>query len=115
MRNNVPICGSTANGNKPGSENQGGVMRTYCTQNNGLCGECSLSNYGRDCQNNEIGDGLEAPSSFAEELASALRGAKDAIERIEKHSGVILENPAAHKRMLDALLALSYRRHDPII
>ena len=90
-------------------------MRTYCTQNNGLCGECSLSSYGRDCQNNEIGEGLESPCSLQEELASAIRGAKDAIERIEKHSSIILENPAAHRRMLDALIELSYRKHDPII
>lgn len=26
----------------------------YCTQNNGDCGNCSLSSYGRDCKNNLI-------------------------------------------------------------
>jgi hypothetical protein len=26
----------------------------YCTQNNGDCTTCSLTNYGRDCQNNTI-------------------------------------------------------------
>ena len=26
----------------------------YCTQNNGECAGCSLSSYGRDCQNNPI-------------------------------------------------------------
>ena len=25
--------------------------RTYCTQNDGDCLSCSLSNYGRDCRN----------------------------------------------------------------
>jgi hypothetical protein len=33
----------------------GGVdLITYCTQNDGDCEMCSLSNYGRDCKNNEI-------------------------------------------------------------
>jgi hypothetical protein len=26
----------------------------YCTQNDGQCEICSLSNYGRDCRNNPI-------------------------------------------------------------
>lgn len=90
-------------------------MRTYCTQNNGDCLSCPLSNYGRDCVNNEIGDGLDAPCTLQEELAAAIRGAKEAIERIEKYSSIILEDVAGHKRMLDALVALSYRKHDPII
>lgn len=29
-------------------------MKKYCTQNNGDCGSCSLSHYGRDCHNNPI-------------------------------------------------------------
>lgn len=29
-------------------------MKAYCTQNNGECETCSLSNYGRDCRNNPI-------------------------------------------------------------
>lgn len=32
-------------------------MKPYCTQNNGDCASCSLSNYGRDCQNNPIWGG----------------------------------------------------------
>lgn len=28
--------------------------KDYCTQNNGDCPSCSLSSYGRDCQNKEI-------------------------------------------------------------
>lgn len=31
-------------------------MKDYCTQNNGDCKTCSLSNYGRDCENNPIED-----------------------------------------------------------
>ena len=31
-------------------------MKDYCTQNKGDCQTCSLSNYGRDCQNNKIED-----------------------------------------------------------
>jgi hypothetical protein len=31
------------------------VKKPYCTQNNGDCPSCSLSSYGRDCQNNPIG------------------------------------------------------------
>jgi hypothetical protein len=27
------------------------VVLEYCTQNRGLCAECSLTNYGRDCRN----------------------------------------------------------------
>jgi len=30
------------------------MEREYCTQNNGDCETCSLSNYGRDCMNNPI-------------------------------------------------------------
>jgi hypothetical protein len=29
-------------------------MKKYCTQNNGECESCSLSNYGKDCRNNPI-------------------------------------------------------------
>lgn len=29
-------------------------MKPYCTQNNGDCASCSLSSYGRDCQNIRI-------------------------------------------------------------
>lgn len=29
-------------------------MKDYCTQNDGDCLTCSLTNYGRDCQNNPI-------------------------------------------------------------
>jgi hypothetical protein len=32
-------------------------MKPYCTQNNGDCSTCSLVNYGRDCQNNLVGQG----------------------------------------------------------
>lgn len=34
-------------------------MRLYCTQNNGACDTCSLSNYGRDCKNEKIFLGLD--------------------------------------------------------
>lgn len=30
------------------------MIPDYCTQNNGDCPGCSLSNYGRDCQNHKI-------------------------------------------------------------
>lgn len=36
---------------------------SYCTQNNGKCLSCSLSNYGRDCMNNKI-----SASVYAAEL-----------------------------------------------
>ena len=29
-------------------------MKKYCTQNNGECESCSLSNYGKDCQNKPL-------------------------------------------------------------
>lgn len=29
-------------------------MRSYCTQNEGDCGTCSLVSYGRDCHNNTV-------------------------------------------------------------
>lgn len=32
-------------------------MKPYCTQNNGDCSTCSLTNYNRDCQNNSIHGG----------------------------------------------------------
>ena len=32
-------------------------MKAYCTQNNGDCETCSLSNYGKDCQNKNIKQG----------------------------------------------------------
>ena len=28
--------------------------KAYCTQNNGDCKSCSLTNYGRDCENIKI-------------------------------------------------------------
>ncbi len=31
-------------------------MKDYCTQNNGDCATCSLSNYGRDCMNQPIAE-----------------------------------------------------------
>lgn len=33
-------------------------MKKYCTQNDGDCATCSLSNYNRDCQNNYTHGGL---------------------------------------------------------
>jgi hypothetical protein len=33
------------------------MIKLYCTQNNGDCKTCSLSNYGLDCQNNPVGRG----------------------------------------------------------
>jgi RNAse (barnase) inhibitor barstar len=30
------------------------AIPNYCTQNNGDCTSCSLSNYGRDCENNPL-------------------------------------------------------------
>jgi hypothetical protein len=32
-------------------------MKSYCTQNNGDCSTCSLTNYNRDCHNNPIWGG----------------------------------------------------------
>lgn len=32
-------------------------MKIYCTQNNGDCESCSLSSYGKDCQNKNIKQG----------------------------------------------------------
>ena len=29
-------------------------LKKYCTQNDGVCEDCSLVNYGRDCMNNPI-------------------------------------------------------------
>jgi hypothetical protein len=31
-------------------------MKSYCTQNNGDCMTCSLTNYGRDCRNVLLGE-----------------------------------------------------------
>lgn len=30
------------------------MIKSYCTQNDGDCLTCSLTNYGRDCKNNEL-------------------------------------------------------------
>jgi hypothetical protein len=38
------------------------MAKTYCTQNNGDCSTCSLSNYNRDCQNNPIHGGYREGS-----------------------------------------------------
>lgn len=35
-------------------ENKRMDVPSYCTQNDGRCSSCSLSNYGRDCMNNKI-------------------------------------------------------------
>lgn len=35
-------------------ENKKMDIPSYCTQNDGRCLSCSLSNYGRDCMNNKI-------------------------------------------------------------
>lgn len=29
-------------------------IKPYCTQNDGLCENCSLVNYGKDCYNNQL-------------------------------------------------------------
>ena len=60
-------------------------MRTYCTQNNGKCNTCSLTNYGRDCQNNPIKS--EHPDIFhttAEEKKAAKECRKKAINMVSK-------------------------------
>ena len=42
-------------------EGDKGMKKEYCTQNNGDCQTCSLTNYGRDCRNNPICSTLGAP------------------------------------------------------
>lgn len=43
----------------------------YCTQNDGNCTSCSLSNYGRDCANNRIlTTGLIAKTLLCHERAA---------------------------------------------
>jgi hypothetical protein len=32
------------------------IVLDYCTQNRGLCSECSLSSYGKDCRNQPLTD-----------------------------------------------------------
>ena len=51
-------------------------MKSYCTQNNGDCGTCSLVNYNRDCRNNRV------EPSFEEDL-DELMGAVEARDRAE--------------------------------
>lgn len=53
----------------------------YCTQNNGECATCSLSNYGRDCRNNKFSPdpadirAARIASGLTQEQAGAMIGA----------------------------------------
>ena len=49
-----PIRRARGEGYRDGLKGQCRTVKDYCTQNGGDCGTCSLVNYGRDCQNNQI-------------------------------------------------------------
>ena len=44
------------------------VKPEYCTQNDGDCENCSLANYGKDCQNNEVMDDPDLLAEWQREL-----------------------------------------------
>lgn len=91
-------------------------MKTYCTQNNGDCTTCSLVSYGRDCSNIKLtGDELEDMGSNREELASLIKMCREALDRIETHSEVILENIPRHERIIKAIETLNGTHLVPII
>ena len=48
-------------------------MKSYCTQNGGECGTCSLANYGRDCRNAPLGEegGRMTHAEFTHEMLKA--------------------------------------------
>lgn len=62
---------------------------SYCTQNDGRCSSCSLSNFGRDCMNNVIvedgekfGDALLwADDEFVDALLWAYENEKNRVRR----------------------------------
>ena len=89
-------------------------MKNYCTQNNGVCASCSLVNYGRDCRNNPVDDFMDSVS-HAEELTAGIKAAKEAIERIEEFSSVLLEDKETLFEIVERLQKLSDTRHMPII
>ena len=91
-------------------------MKTYCTQNNGDCTTCSLVNYNQDCRNVALtGDELEDMGNNREELASLIKMCHEALDRIEKHSDVILEDLPRHERIIKALEALNGTHLAPIV
>lgn len=50
-------------------------MKPYCTQNGVDCTTCSLSRYGKDCQNNLIND--KKPDELSLTQAAKMLGLKD--------------------------------------
>ena len=49
-------------------------MKNYCTQNEGDCKTCSLTNYNRDCHNNPL---TEDEKESKEEAKEEVRNEKD--------------------------------------
>lgn len=89
-------------------------MKTYCTQNNGICSGCSLTSYGRDCRNNATESPMEEIPND-EMLIAIIAGARDAISRIEANADIVLGNLPKYAKMIDALKKLSAQKVMPII
>lgn len=89
-------------------------MKNYCTQNEGQCTTCSLVNYNRDCRNNPVDDFMDAVT-HTEELNAVIKGAKEAIERIEQYKNVLLEDKQTLFKIAEALQKVSDTRHMAII
>jgi hypothetical protein len=50
----IAICETEEEANEIAKEVFIGIKKSYCTQNDGDCKNCSLVNYGLDCKNNNI-------------------------------------------------------------
>ena len=90
-------------------------MKTYCTQNNGLCSSCSLSSYGRDCLNIEIDDSIIDECGNDAELTALVAAGREALTRIETNRDIILDNLSTHAKIIEALESLAATRVTPII
>jgi rubrerythrin len=51
-------------------------MKEYCTQNNGDCTTCGLVNYGLDCGNNPVQEGVKKTATKHERMMAVYNGFK---------------------------------------
>lgn len=79
------------------------MKKSYCTQNNGKCGTCSLTNYGMDCANNPIKTARPKSDKWSRAMEN-YNGHKGpaTVEHVERNI------KAAYPRAYDELTGVQY-------
>ena len=85
------------------------MKKSYCTQNDGKCGTCSLVNYNLDCANNPIPQ-PHPTDSKVRELIESERWAVKKLQRIEKYEKEGIMPEQCSKRLAFELIRDSAKK-----